>query len=828
MSNVPPPMSSQAAYPPPMQMRPNQASGPFAQPQRPPQGPPGMYGSAVPFPQQGNAYPGSYQVGNPGQLLQSYPVNAGQTNNGMAQGLHSGVPPPGSRASEWQEHFSPDGRRYYYNKRTKQSSWEKPDELMTPTERADASTVWKEFVTADSRKYYYNKLTRQSTWTMPEEMRVAREQADRGYMGVAKMETAPGISAPSPLLSSPLPSSPVVAPVAQTLTPAATGIPSPAPLAGSGADAAESTEETQQTQQDLEEAKKSLPSIGKINIAPVSEGKSFSTEEPLISYATKNEAKSAFKELLEAMHVQSDWTWDQAMRVIINDKRYGALKSLGERKQAFNEYLAQRKKLDLEEKRLKQKKAREDFIKMLEESKELTSAMRWSKVVSLFESDPRFHAVDKEREREDLFDDYLLDLERKERDKAREEKKKSRADFRSYLESCDFIKVNSHWRKIQDKLDDDERWSRLDKMDRLEVFQEYIRDLEKEEEEEKKMQKEQIRRKERKNRDEFRSLLEFHKAAGILVARCPWRDYLAKIKEHPAYQAICTNLSGSTPKELFMDVLEELDKLYLEDKAKIKDIMKVGKITVVPTTTYDDFKAALAEAGDLTAISELHIKLAFEDALERLKEKEEKEAKKRRRLAEEFSTLLRSNKTITATSNWEESKPLLQETVEFRAIDDEVVLRKLFDEHVAHLQQKLKEKDRKREKEEKDKDKDSKDDKDKERKKDKSSKKDRNEDGEPALSKEEKKKDKDRDRDKEKRHRRRHRSASSDDGSDRDDRDEARKSRKHGHEHRRSSRRHGHDSDSDTEAKPKRQKRERRSTEELEDGEVGEDGEIRS
>ncbi|EFJ38578.1 hypothetical protein SELMODRAFT_402621 [Selaginella moellendorffii] len=778
MSNVPPPMSSQAAYPPPMQMRPNQASGPFAQPQRPPQGPPGMYGSAVPFPQQGNAYPGSYQVGNPGQLLQSYPVNAGQTNNGMAQGLHSGVPPPGSRASEWQEHFSPDGRRYYYNKRTKQSSWEKPDELMTPTERADASTVWKEFVTADSRKYYYNKLTRQSTWTMPEEMRVAREQADRGYMGVAKMETAP-------------------APVAQTLTPAATGTPSPAPLAGSGADVAEATEETQQTQQDLEvgskcgflcilrfeypqEAKKSLPSI----------------------------------ELLEAMHVQSDWTWDQAMRVIINDKRYGALKSLGERKQAFNEYLAQRKKLDLEEKRLKQKKAREDFIKMLEESKELTSAMRWSKVVSLFESDPRFHAVDKEREREDLFDDYLLDLERKERDKAREEKKKSRADFRSYLESCDFIKVNSHWRKIQDKLDDDERWSRLDKMDRLEVFQEYIRDLEKEEEEEKKMQKEQIRRKERKNRDEFRSLLESHKAAGILVARCPWRDYLAKIKEHPAYQAICTNLSGSTPKELFMDVLEELDKLYLEDKAKIKEIMKVGKITVVPTTTYDDFKAALAEAGDLTAISELHIKLAFEDALERLKEKEEKEAKKRRRLAEEFSTLLRSNKVSG-------DRLAGKETVEFRAIDDEVVLRKLFDEHVAHLQQKLKEKDRKREKEEKkDKDKDSKDDKDKERKKDKSSKKDRNEDGEPALSKEEKKKDKDRDRDKEKRHRRRHRSASSDDGSDRDDRDEARKSRKHGHEHRRSSRRHGHDSDSDAEAKPKRQKRERRSTEELEDGEI--------
>ncbi|MCD7460124.1 hypothetical protein HAX54_042926 [Datura stramonium] len=56
-------------------------------------------------------------------------------------------------ASDWQEYEAADGRRYYYNKITKQSSWEKPLELMTPLERADASTVWKEFTTADGRKY---------------------------------------------------------------------------------------------------------------------------------------------------------------------------------------------------------------------------------------------------------------------------------------------------------------------------------------------------------------------------------------------------------------------------------------------------------------------------------------------------------------------------------------------------------------------------------------------------------------------------------------------------------------------------------------------------
>lgn len=52
-----------------------------------------------------------------------------------------------------------------------------------------------------------------------------------------------------------------------------------------------------------------------------------------------------------------------------------------------------------------------------------------------------------------------------------------------------FLQVNTHWRKIQDRLEDDERCSHLEKIDRLIVFQDYIRDLEKEEEEQKKIHK---------------------------------------------------------------------------------------------------------------------------------------------------------------------------------------------------------------------------------------------------------------------------------------------------------------------------------------------------
>lgn len=35
---------------------------------------------------------------------------------------------------EWSEHTAPDGRTYYYNSVTKQSSWQKPDVLKTPAE----------------------------------------------------------------------------------------------------------------------------------------------------------------------------------------------------------------------------------------------------------------------------------------------------------------------------------------------------------------------------------------------------------------------------------------------------------------------------------------------------------------------------------------------------------------------------------------------------------------------------------------------------------------------------------------------------------------------
>ncbi|XVF01408.1 hypothetical protein REPUB_Repub04eG0086800 [Reevesia pubescens] len=654
--------------------------------------------------------------------------------------------------TDWIEHGSANGRRYYYNKKTRQSSWEKPLELMTPIERADASTNWKEFTSPDGRKYYHNKVTNQSTWSIPEELKLAREQVEMASTNGTNSEVFCNIPAPAPpaikassgadtsstiiqgASSSPVPVAPVLAtsnilpvvvsgsdlPVgacstvtnvhvvqtaAETITPSAAvseisevsttvvntvtvpmnNISKVSSLDMISSAEGVSTENADETVKDVVVSEKINNSLEEKAI----------DQEPS-TYASKQEAKDAFKALLEFANVGSDWTWDQAMRVIINDKRYGALRTLGERKQAFNEFLGQKKKQEAEERRIKQKKTREEYKKMLEECSELTSSTRWSKAVTMFEDDERYKAVERDKDRKDLFENYVDELEKKERARAQEQHKWNIMEYRQFLESCDFIKANSQWRKVQDRLETDERCSRLEKIDRLKIFQEYIHDLEREEEEQRKIQKEELRKAERKNRDEFRKLMEGHVASGTLTAKTHWRDYCMMVQDLAPFMAVASNTSGATPKDLFEDVAEELLKQYHDDKVRVKDAVKLRKISLASTWTLEDLRAAIAEDISSAPISDVNLKLVFEELLERVREKEEKEAKKRKCLADDFFDLLRSIKEITSSSTWDDCNYLFESSQEFSSIGDEAFCKGIFEEYITQLKEEAKEKERRR------------------------------------------------------------------------------------------------------------------------------------
>ncbi|KAL4420342.1 hypothetical protein ABPG77_006149 [Micractinium sp. CCAP 211/92] len=559
---------------------------------------------------------------------------------GFPGGAPGGV--PSGPKPDWTEHTAPDGRKYYYNSRTKQSSWEKPEELKTPAERAaaaaqpaaPAASAWKEHTAPDGRKYYHNRVTKESRWTMPDEMK------------------------------------------------AALGLPTggPAPMAASAAGSAPAA------------AAKPAAEAQVVKLADANGGatQAWLQTGPTPHYATTAEAKDAFKQLLLDAGVSSGMSWEESMRLIVGDRRYGALKSLGEKKSAFNEYVQQRKKEEAEEARQRRMQAKEGFYALLDECEELKAASRpkFSKARDLLELEPRWQAVDSSKEREELFEDWLDEKEKKEKEARKAEVKRRRAEFRELLERSKFVKFDTPWRKAQDRLAGEPEYDALDKLDRLEVFEEYIRELERQEREEREKEKEERRRQERSNRDAFRALLAKHRAEGIINAATRWREYLPIVKEEASYEAVERNTSGSRPKELFQDVLEEMEAEYAKERDTIKAAVKERGIEVGVDSSLESFKAALAEGQGLGNVSDTSIKLYHDELVGRAKEEAYRAEKKARRAREDFQYMLKHMRDIKADTTWEAATELCRGEPEWEGVPSDDERRRLFEEHLEKLKAK--------------------------------------------------------------------------------------------------------------------------------------------
>ena len=115
------------------------------------------------------------------------------------------------------------------------------------------------------------------------------------------------------------------------------------------------------------------------------------------------------------------------MRAIVADERYGAMKTNSEKKACLAEYQAEKLKQAREEKRELMKRLREQFTELLrEKGDQIESKTKFADAVRLFGVDPRWRALTERRDQEELFYDYLKEVERVEREQARLERKASR------------------------------------------------------------------------------------------------------------------------------------------------------------------------------------------------------------------------------------------------------------------------------------------------------------------------------------------------------------------------------------------------------------------
>lgn len=442
-----------------------------------------------------------------------------------------------------------------------------------------------------------------------------------------------------------------------------------------------------------EETAKDYPMASAVNITEVPPVVPVEKKEYI--YETKEEAKQAFKDLLREKEVPSNSSWDNAMRMIVSDPRYGALKKMNEKKQAFNEYKTKRANEEKEEQRQKAKKAREDLRSFLENHKKMHSSVRWRRAGEMFEGEPEWEAVH-ERDRKDVFDDVVFFLAKKEKEEEKEQRAHNRKLMLQVYTTMSSITYRTTWAEALQLLKehpaykDDEEIQECEKEDMLISFEEHIRTLEQEEEEEKQREKNRVKRQQRKNREGFLVLLdELHKR-GKLHSMSLWVDLYPTISADVRF----TNMvgqPGSTPLDLFKFYVEDLKARFSEEKKIIKEILKDLDYTVDVNTGFSEFNELVRGDDRSQTLDPGNVKMTFNHFIEkaeaREKERVKKEEREQKRRESAFRQLLKTcSPVIEENSSWDEVRERLDGDPAFTAVTVEAERIRLFNEHIGTLE----------------------------------------------------------------------------------------------------------------------------------------------
>lgn len=588
----------------------------------------------------------------------------------------------------WSEHVAPDGRIYYYNADDKQSVWEKPSVLKSKAELLLSQCPWKEYKSDTGKPYYYNNQT------------LVKQEAAGKQQQPQALQPQPPQPQPDP---PPVPPGPTLLP---------TGLLEPEP--GGSEDCAVS-EAAQPLEQGFLQQPEEGPSSSAGQHQPPQQEEEESKPEPErsgLSWSNREKAKQAFKELLRDKAVPSNASWEQAMKMVVTDPRYSALPKLSEKKQAFNAYKAQREKEEKEEARLRAKEAKQTLQHFLEQHERMTSTTRYRRAEQTF-GELEVWAVVPERDRKEVYDDVLFFLAKKEKEQAKQLRRRNIQALKSILDGMSSVNFQTTWSQAQQYLMDnpsfaqDHQLQNMDKEDALICFEEHIRALEREEEEERERARLRERRQQRKNREAFQTFLDELHETGQLHSMSTWMELYPAVSTDirfanmlgqpgkaaglsllwPGFlpcQSLCTptpwscpqpypqalgscrrqaplppSPTGSTPLDLFKFYVEELKARFHDEKKIIKDILKDRGFCVEVNTAFEDFAHVISFDKRAAALDAGNIKLTFNSLLEkaeaREREREKEEARRLRRREAAFRSMLRQAvPALELGTAWEE------------------------------------------------------------------------------------------------------------------------------------------------------------------------------
>lgn len=413
-------------------------------------------------------------------------------------------------------------------------------------QRALQSQPWKEYTAEGGRKYWYNTETQQSSWEMPEAFKKA-------------LGSTGGPSNPVP----------------QT-TPYAQGGGYPS----TGHDYQRDSRDSRDAR-DSRDNREPYPESRQLTYGNDSKSQQAfvpATNDP--EYATLEEAEAAFVKLLKRSGVQPDWTWEQTVRAIARDPQFRAIRDPKDRKDAFEKYCQDVILQDKERAKERLTKLRGDFETMLKRHPEITHYTRWKTARPMIEGETIFRSTNDEDERRQLFEEYIIGLKKAHKEQQASQKKSAMDGLIDLLPKLN-LEPYTRWADARDiisatpTLQESEKYRTLSQFDILTAFQNHMKGLERAFIESKQEEKSRRFRKERKARDAFKSLLDSLRKDGKINAGTKWSQIIPLIENDERYLNMVGQV-GSTPQELFWDVVEEEERSLRGPRNEVLDVLEVG------------------------------------------------------------------------------------------------------------------------------------------------------------------------------------------------------------------------------------------------------------
>jgi pre-mRNA-processing factor 40 len=267
------------------------------------------------------------------------------------------------------------------------------------------------------------------------------------------------------------------------------------------------------------------------------------------------------------------------MRSIIKDPQYRALKDPKDRKAAFEKYAVEVRLQEKDKAKERLEKLRTDFATMLRSHPEIKHYTRWKTARPIIEGETIFRSTDDDDERRQLFEDYIIELKKANAEREASTRKAAMDELVEILRSLN-LEPYTRWSEAQgiiqsnQRFQGDQKFKALSKSDMLTAFENHIKSLEKTFNDARQQQKNQKSRRERQNRDRFLELLQELKRNNKIKAGSKWSKIYPLIASDERYTAMLGQ-SGSTPLDLFWDMVEEEERALRSTRNDVLDVLDV-------------------------------------------------------------------------------------------------------------------------------------------------------------------------------------------------------------------------------------------------------------